>query len=124
MPGHVDEADTSAKRTRETREERVARAIVRELSDQQLGTHAPWDDPEFRQNAMRAARAAIEAYPDPPRQKKERGAPKSDKDSCALYAQRGEFQELYDAMQLCGAIDDFPRAEALLRALKEQGVVS
>lgn len=45
--------------------ERVARAIVGEMEDQQLGSESPWHDPEFRDNAFRCARAAIAALREP-----------------------------------------------------------
>ena len=45
--------------------ERVARAMASKLSEQQLGSDPPWHDPEFRQNAIEVARAAIEAMREP-----------------------------------------------------------
>lgn len=131
MTGHVDEADTSAKRKRETREERVARAICRsDCQRNKLGA-ACFKECSYSPQLVIArvqARAALEAYPEP-RQKKERvTAAKADKDSCRLIASRGEFQELYDAlthaMGQWGNDGGWPRAAALLRSLKEQGVVS
>lgn len=45
--------------------ERVARAIVAKMEEQQLGTQSPWHDPEFRRDACDCARAAIQAMRDP-----------------------------------------------------------
>jgi len=45
--------------------EHVARAMADKLSEQQFGSTTPWHDPEFRQNAMEVARAAIKAMREP-----------------------------------------------------------
>lgn len=42
--------------------ERAARAMAAKLSKQQLGSHIPWHDAEFRQNALEVADAAIAAF--------------------------------------------------------------
>ena len=66
------------------------------------------------------AAAAIEAYPEPSKEKEDRGKAKAD-DRCALFAHRGEFAELCAALD--AVAEKFPRAHKLAIALREQGVV-
>jgi hypothetical protein len=107
---------TTSPERKHTRQQRVAIAIMLSTG----GNNKSLDDVPLAD----LADAAIEAYPDPEKPRKD-PPPPLPSDACSLYALRGEFQEVYQAVM---SLHDtypalYPRAHALAAALLDQGVV-
>ena len=109
-------ADAGLKRKRETQRDRVVRAI-----------DMAWDNTpvERRLCCELFADAAIGAMPEP-RTAKERDRPKRPTDYCRLHAMRHEFVALVEFIEARAENGMMPGSDgplALVRALREQGVV-
>jgi hypothetical protein len=104
-------ADTGAKRKRESRDERVARALHPFLTNFVY--------------LSAAVQAVIVAYPESKPPPKEKDALPSPDDHCSLFAKRGELQELHDFIVRYGISNpnEYKRVWAIANSLKEQGVV-
>lgn len=115
----------SSKEHKETRRERVAKAIYEAWRNEiDPPADEPWEEAEgFQALWLQRADKAIDAYPDPPSEKEKDNRtiiPKPN-DSIVLCMLRSEAVALATALDTLP--DEYKRTKALATALREQKVV-